>query len=88
MSLHQQDYTRFAAGLLGWFGQAVASGQSSQAALQNVALTALTFALSQMAPPPAAPAPVAPATPPAAQPPVASVATALPPQVVPTATPV
>lgn len=70
MSLHQADYERFAAGLLGWFGQAVAGGQSSQAALQSVALTALTFALSQLAPPAPTPNPVATALPPAAPTPV------------------
>lgn len=59
MSMHQSDYASFAAGLLGWFGQATKAGASPQAALETVALTALQAALAQMA----VPTEGAPATP-------------------------
>ena len=64
MSLHQADYEKFATTLLAWFGQAVATGQSPQLALQSVALTALMVGVAQLAPATQAPVAATPVAPP------------------------
>jgi hypothetical protein len=50
MSMHQADYEQLAFTLFGWFAQARQSGQSSEDALKNVAVTALSLAVQRLEP--------------------------------------